>query len=81
MPQIFSPAANTIAKASIVGGGLLVVTLLSSIFFLGSTSYVTRQQDVRPQPVPFSHRHHVNQLGIDCRYCHTSVEESNFAGL
>ncbi|MBT5873119.1 MAG: cytochrome c3 family protein [Candidatus Latescibacteria bacterium] len=81
MPQIFTPAANTVAKASIVGGFLLVASLLSSVFYLGSTSYVTRQQDVRPQPVPFSHRHHVNQLGIDCRYCHTSVEESNFAGL
>lgn len=81
MPQIFSPASNTIAKASIVGGFLLIVVLLSAVFFLGSTSYVTRENQVRPQPVAFSHRHHVNQLGIDCRYCHTSVEESSFAGM
>jgi len=35
----------------------------------------------RPQPVPFSHKHHVGELGLDCRYCHTSVEQSSFAGL
>ena len=81
MPQIFSPAANTWLKASIVGGALLLVTVFGVIFYLGSTSYVTRQHQVRPQPVPFSHRHHVNQLGIDCRYCHASVETSAFAGL
>jgi hypothetical protein len=33
------------------------------------------------QPVPFSHKHHVSGIGIDCRYCHTSVEESSFAGI
>ena len=36
---------------------------------------------VREQPVPFSHEHHVSGLGIDCRYCHTSVEVSGFAGI
>ncbi|HIG47109.1 MAG TPA: cytochrome C [candidate division Zixibacteria bacterium] len=81
MPQIFSPAANTWLKASIVGGALLVSTVIGTILYLSSTSYVTRQHQIRPQPVAFSHRHHVNQLGIDCRYCHTSVEESNFAGM
>jgi hypothetical protein len=35
----------------------------------------------REQPVPFSHAHHVGGLGIDCRYCHTSVEASSFAGI
>ena len=35
----------------------------------------------RQQPVPFSHRHHAGELGIDCRYCHTSVEKSSFAGV
>lgn len=33
------------------------------------------------QPVPFSHEHHVRGLGIGCQYCHTSVEQSAFAGL
>lgn len=33
------------------------------------------------QPIPFSHKHHVGDDGIDCRYCHTTVETSAFAGL
>ena len=33
------------------------------------------------QPLPFSHQHHVGGLGIDCRYCHTTVEQSAFAGM
>jgi Cytochrome c7 and related cytochrome c len=43
--------------------------------------YVTYAGVVRPQPAPFSHQHHVAGLGIDCRYCHTSVENSRFAGI
>src|SRR5205814_2885340 len=41
----------------------------------------TEARVVREQPVPFSHKHHVSGIGIDCRYCHTSVEESSFAGI
>lgn len=81
MPQLFSPAWNTWVKAGIVGGVLVIGLSLTAVLYLGSTSYVTRQQKIRPQPVPFSHRHHIDQLGIDCRYCHTSVETSNFAGF
>ena len=43
--------------------------------------YVTYAAVAKPQPVPFSHQHHVAGLGIDCRYCHTSVEVSSFAGI
>ena len=43
--------------------------------------YVTEQDVVREQPVPFSHEHHVSGLGIDCRYCHTTVERTAFAGV
>ncbi|HTL47715.1 MAG TPA: cytochrome c3 family protein [Verrucomicrobiae bacterium] len=43
--------------------------------------YMTHVGVARDQPVPFSHKHHVEGLGIDCRYCHTSVENSSFAGL
>jgi len=79
--QIFHRSTNTIAKVSIFG----------AIFFLGffgwvysellRSPYATGQGVVRNQPVPFSHQHHVAGLGIDCRYCHTSVERSNFAGI
>jgi hypothetical protein len=45
------------------------------------SSYATNAGVTYNQPVPFSHQHHVNELGIDCRYCHTTVESSNFAGI
>ena len=48
---------------------------------LYSSPYMTGAGSPVEQPVPFSHRHHVRDDGIDCRYCHTSVENSSFAGL
>lgn len=81
MAQIFHPSFNTIAKASIVGGLLLVAGALASVAAIQRSSYVTDQYVPKQQPVPFSHEHHVGGLGIDCRYCHTSVEESHSAGL
>jgi hypothetical protein len=81
MAQIFHSSFNTIAKVSIVGGGLLVAGILASIALVQRSSYVTGQYVARQQPVPFSHEHHVGGLGIDCRYCHTSVEQSHSAGM
>jgi hypothetical protein len=81
MAQIFHPSANTIAKVSIFGGVFIVAGLAwLGLIFLRS-SYVTQVGVPVEQPVPFSHEHHVRGLGIDCRYCHTSVEESAFAGI
>lgn len=48
---------------------------------INRSEYVTQANIVRVQPVQFSHEHHVSGLGIDCRYCHTTVEESSFAGI
>ncbi|MGH7600545.1 MAG: cytochrome c3 family protein, partial [bacterium] len=81
MPQIFHPSTNTFSKVSIFGAVFFVGGLLWIFAVIERSSYVTQASVVREQPVPFSHRHHVSQLGIDCRYCHTSVEESNFAGI
>src|ERR1700740_291064 len=81
MAQFFPPSANAYARTSlvllIVIGGALGLTG----YELMSSPWVTRE-GVRPeQPVPFSHQHHVSGLGIDCRYCHTSVETSSFANI
>jgi hypothetical protein len=81
MPQIFRPSANTLSKLSLAGilglaGGLIGLAML-----LGRSSYVTRANEYVEQPVQFSHLHHVLDDGIDCRYCHTSVETSSFAGI
>ncbi len=81
MAQIFHPSFNTFSRLSIVVGGVLAGAALLGILQIGRSPYVTRAQETREQPVPFSHKHHVSGLGIDCRYCHTSVETSAFAGI
>ncbi|MBW3565349.1 MAG: cytochrome c family protein [Acidobacteria bacterium] len=79
--QIFHRSANTLAKVSIVGT-LLVVTLVGgAAIALNRASWIRETGDALEQPVPFSHQHHVQALGIDCRYCHTTVEKSSFAGI
>ena len=81
MAQIFHPSFNTLSKVSIFG----------AVFFLGAavwawdsllrSPFTTQVNVARHQPVPFSHKHHVGDAGLDCRYCHTSVEDSPFAGV
>lgn len=81
MPQIFHPSMNTIARASIFGAAFIVAGAGLIVWLFFQSSYQTGVGVVRPQPVEFSHEHHVSGLGIDCRYCHTSVETSPFAGI
>ena len=81
MPQIFPPSANTLARASLAGLLLVGGGLVGLLIVLGRSSYVTRAQEFVDQPIQFSHLHHVGDDGIDCRYCHTSVETSSFAGI
>jgi hypothetical protein len=81
MPQIFHRSFNVISK----------VTIFGAVFFLAAagwitativrSSYATNAFVAVEQPVPFSHQHHVAGLGIDCRYCHTTVETSSYAGM
>jgi hypothetical protein len=79
--QIFHPSTNTISRVSIFGALFLIAGLLWLLAELNRSSYVTEADVSREQPVQFSHRHHVSGLGIDCRYCHTTVETSSFAGI
>ena len=81
MAQIFHPSANTISKATIVGGVLLLagIGILAAIFV--RSPYMTEVGITVEQPVPFSHQRHVGGNGLDCRYCHTSVEDSSFANI
>jgi hypothetical protein len=81
MSQIFHPSTNTLSRVSIFGGVFAAGFVLWLVLDVNRSAYVTRAHEAREQPVPFSHAHHVGGLGIDCRYCHTSVERSAMAGI
>jgi hypothetical protein len=81
MSQIFPRSANSYARGSIIALVILVGLLGLTIDSLSRSPYATRVNTVREQPVQFSHQHHAGGLGIDCRYCHTTVEKSEFAGI
>src|SRR5690349_9841428 len=81
MAQIFRPRADAIARAALVGLAVAPVLLVGLGYTIMRSPYVTEQNVTREQPVPFSHQHHVGQLGIECRYCHTSVAKARFAGI
>jgi hypothetical protein len=81
MPQIFPRSANMLARVSLTGSLLLAAFLLWVCLVFTRSSYGTGAGVAHVQPVPFSHQHHVGDLGIDCRYCHTTVEHSPYAGM
>lgn len=81
MPQVFRPRANALARLLIWGGLFIGLGLIAAAAGLIQAPYATGVGIALAQPVPFSHRHHVGGLGIDCRYCHTSVEDAAFAGI
>jgi hypothetical protein len=81
MPQIFHRSTNTLSRLSIFGALFIVAGLAYGLALVNRSPYVTRAGVAVEQPVPFSHRHHAGELGIDCRYCHTAVEASSKAGI
>jgi len=82
MGQIFSPAADTWLRLFLVTGISLATGSIVFAVGLARSDWITSANMHPPaQPAPFSHRHHAGELGIDCRYCHTSVAESPRAGL
>ena len=81
MAQVFNRSANNIAKIS-----MIVAVILGGVAFyfytqIARSSYLTGVFVEKQQPVQFSHKHHVGDDGIDCRYCHTQVETSASAGI
>ena len=81
MPQLFSSNANDIARFILWGGLLAILLAAIAGTALLRSDFLSGVGQAAAQPVPFSHKHHVGQLGIDCRYCHGGVETSSFAGL
>jgi hypothetical protein len=80
MAQLFTPGFDLIFRLGVLGA--LLAAVVASLIW-GEAVDVVAIGTGAPieQPVPFSHEHHVSDDGIDCRYCHYSVEDSSFAGL
>ena len=81
MAQVFPRSANWASKASILAALLIVASILGVVLNINRIDYVSMVGVAIDQPVQFSHKHHVTGMGIDCRYCHTTVEVSAFAGV
>ena len=81
MAQVFDRSSNALARMSLVLTGLIVIAVGVALNSLQRSPWVTRQGQRPDQPVPFSHKHHVQGLGLQCQYCHTSVEKSSYAGI
>ncbi|HMD42263.1 MAG TPA: cytochrome c3 family protein [Candidatus Acidoferrum sp.] len=81
MAQIFDRSANFLARFSLLGVAALAGLGLTAVLVVARSPYITNQRVTRNQPIQFSHKHHVGDDGIDCRYCHTGVENSAYAGI
>lgn len=81
MSQIFGPRANQLARSSFFGIFVLAALGAGLAPLVMRSDYVTGANTNIEQPVQFSHAHHVGGIGIDCRYCHTSVDQSAFANI
>lgn len=81
MAQLFRPSADTVARVVLIAVVLSPFAGVALAYTVRMSPYWTEQHVTIEQPVPFSHKHHVGDLGIDCRYCHTSVETGRFAGV
>lgn len=80
MPQLFPKWTNRLPLIAAVAGAGAVVAVIGFFWYYGSPWYT--DVGYRPkQPVPYSHKLHAGDLGIDCRYCHTAVEKAAFAGV
>jgi hypothetical protein len=81
MSQVFPKVANAWSKASLITIVFLVLGLGWIVLTLQRSDFVTSANQFVEQPVQFSHQHHAGGIGIECRYCHTSVEVSPSAGI
>src|SRR5439155_21482459 len=81
MAAIFGPRANLVTSATLLAFAALALFAAFLIWGVPLMHYNTQLTLTPSQPVPFSHQHHVSGLGIDCRYCHSSVEFAPSAGM
>jgi hypothetical protein len=80
MAQIFPKWTNKVPKIALISL-VCAITGIVFIFWYWFSPYNLEVGYQPTQPVPYSHKQHVGQLGMDCRYCHTGVEKSAVAGV
>jgi hypothetical protein len=81
MAQIFHRKVNAWVGRGLLGAGLLAVGLSAALPALQHAPWITGLDRTPEQPVAFSHQRHVRDLGVNCQYCHGSVETSSYAGI
>ena len=79
MAQLFRQEFGFLFRLGVIAALVLIVTGVF-VWRAAMSDPIAVNAPVE-QPVPFSHKHHVGDDGIDCRYCHSSVETSAFAGI
>jgi hypothetical protein len=77
---LFPPWTNTVIRVVLVVLPLGAFLTLGFLWIWVRTPFFTGQNEAVTQPIEFDHRHHVADDGIDCRYCHTTVDKSPSAG-
>ena len=79
MAQVFSRRFTLVLR--LIALSLIIAFVLAIVTYRVNARSDSPENAAVEQPVPFSHKHHVSDDGIDCRYCHVSVETSSFAGI
>jgi len=81
MSQIFHRSANTLFRVALFGLAFIVAGVVWLVYASQYSDYVTGTFVSVEQPIQFSHERHAGGNGLDCRYCHTSVDVAAFAGI
>lgn len=81
MPAPFPTWSNGVLRAAIVAVVLLVLALPLALMGYVRSPWNTGLHRAAAQPLPFDHRHHVSDDGIDCLYCHDLADRSTYAGI
>jgi predicted CXXCH cytochrome family protein len=79
--NLFPKSANALYRVALAAIAGTIVSAPIAMIAWAHTPYATGQNEPLPQPVKFDHRHHVNDNGIECLYCHSEAPRSNTAGM
>jgi hypothetical protein len=81
MASVFPPWSNTAMRLGIASCLALALGSVAALFVFVRTPWRRKEFEALDQPVEFDHRHHTQDDGIDCRYCHNTVEKTATAGI